>query len=113
MTRRKRILALILASLMLLSAAACSDSGTNEETDAAVSGSVVKGTAHRGAVGVIGRLSLGIVDQKSLLIAVKTAVDKHIVAAVVDTAVQAFAGHDVGEHMVLTEMGNVNTRAAV
>ena len=38
MTRRKRILALILASLMLLSAAACSDSGTNEETtaDAAV-----------------------------------------------------------------------------
>ncbi|MBO5127649.1 MAG: extracellular solute-binding protein [Clostridia bacterium] len=38
MTKRKRILALILASLMLLSAAACSDSGTNEETEAAVSG---------------------------------------------------------------------------
>lgn len=36
MTRRKRILALILASLMLLSAAACSDSGTNEETTADV-----------------------------------------------------------------------------
>ena len=38
MTRRKRILALILASLMLLSAAACSDSGTNEETTAPTAG---------------------------------------------------------------------------
>ena len=44
MTRRKRILALILASLMLLSAAACSDSGTNEETDAAVSGETAADT---------------------------------------------------------------------
>lgn len=38
MIKRKRILALILASLMLLSAAACSDSGTNEETTAAAAG---------------------------------------------------------------------------
>ncbi len=38
MTKRNRILALILASLMLLSAVACSDSGTNEETAAPTSG---------------------------------------------------------------------------
>ena len=38
MTKRNRILALILASLMLLSAAACSDSGTNEETAAITAG---------------------------------------------------------------------------
>lgn len=38
MLKRKRILALILASFMLLSAAACSDSGTNEETTAPTSG---------------------------------------------------------------------------
>ncbi len=38
MTRRNRILALILASLMLLSAAACSDSGTNDETAAPTAG---------------------------------------------------------------------------
>lgn len=38
MTRRKRILALILASMMLLSAAACSDSGTNDETTAQTAG---------------------------------------------------------------------------
>ena len=38
MTRRKRILALILASLMLLSAASCSESGTNDETNAPADG---------------------------------------------------------------------------
>lgn len=36
--KRKRILALLLASLMLLSAAACSDSGTNTETTSPTSG---------------------------------------------------------------------------
>lgn len=45
MTGRKRILSLILASLMLLSAASCSESGTNDETNAPADGETIASAA--------------------------------------------------------------------
>ena len=81
--------------------------------DAAVAAGMVEGTAHHRAMGIVGRLSPGIVDQKTGSIAVKAAIDEYIVAAVIDAAVQILGALHIGEHMKFTVMADVDTGTTI
>ena len=63
-------------------------------------------------MGIIDGLSLGIIDQDSRTIFIEAAVDKHIVSAIIDAAIQAPVAKYIGEHMILAEMLQIDTGAA-
>ena len=56
--------------------------------------------------------SVRIVNEETDLVAGKAAVDKHIVSAVVDTAVKVLDGEDVGKLVELAPIRDVDARAA-
>ena len=74
---------------------------------------VVKGASCASAVGIIIGLLLAVVDQISHCIAVKTAAHKHVIATVVNAAVQISGTGHIGKIVVLTEMGDVDAGAAI
>ena len=59
----------------------------HENADAVVIVRVMEGTANARAVGTVGRLPVPVVDEEACLVGSEAAVDKDVVAAVVDTAV--------------------------
>ena len=81
-------------------------------TDALIVAGVVEGAANHRTMGIIDGLAHGIVDQKCDFILIKAAVDKHIVSAVIDAAIQAPVAKHIGEHMILAEMLQIDTSAA-
>ena len=83
------------------------------DADALVFIGVIEGTAHRGAVGIVVGLTTGIVDKEAGHVGIEAAVDEHVVAAIIDAAVKAGTAEDVGEFVVLAEMGDIDAGAAV
>ena len=62
---------------------------------------------------MIGRFHADVVDHKAEPITIKGAIDKLVVAAVIDAAVAILAALHVGEGVILAEMRDVDAGAAV
>ena len=73
---------------------------------------MIEGAAHGRTVGIVDGLSFGIIDEEGCAIRVEATVAEHIIATVIDTAVQAAVAEHIGEHMVLAEVFLIDTGTA-
>ena len=74
---------------------------------------VVKGAGCAGAVGIVVGLFLAVIDKITYSVAIKATANEHIVAAVINAAVQISGAGHIGEVVVLAEMADVDAGAAV
>lgn len=99
----------ILASREYVAAIGTAD----ENTDPTVISAMVEGTSHHRAVSVVPCISVRIVNRESDLIGVESAVHENVISAVIETAVEIFTAVHIGKLVILAEMRNADTRAAI
>ena len=74
---------------------------------------MVESAGSAGTVGIVGRLLFAVIDEVAHRVAIKAATHKHIVAAIIDTAIQIPGTGHVGKVMELAEMADIDTGTAI
>ena len=85
----------------------------NLNTDTRIISRMMKYAADTSSVGIVRGLSLAVVHQETILATAEIAIDEHIIATVVDAAIQAAEAPNVRELVKLAPIRHIDASAAV